>query len=134
MDVLLGEHPFCVRDDSINDITESNSQEEMSMELSQLESTRRSFIKFTVTGLAAATLAPGAHADTPMVSEADPTAKALHYVEDAANSSVRTDKSADCANCMQYKGMAGAADGPCVIFPGKSVKAKGWCSAWVKKP
>jgi hypothetical protein len=95
---------------------------------------RRSFIKFAVTGLAAATLAPGAHADTPMVSDADPTAKALHYVEDAANSSVRTDKSADCANCMQYKGMAGAADGPCVIFQGKSVKAKGWCSAWVKKP
>jgi hypothetical protein len=86
---------------------------------------RRSFIKFAVTGLAAATL---------MVSEADPTAKVLHYVEDAANSSLRTDKSADCANCMQYKGTAGAADGPCVIFQGKSVKAKGWCSAWVKKP
>ena len=39
-----------------------------------------------------------------------------------------------CANCIQYTGAAGAAKGPCTIFPGKTVAAKGWCKVWVLKP
>jgi hypothetical protein len=68
-----------------------------------------------------------------MVSEADPTAKALNYSADATKSTKRTDKTALCSNCSLYSGKAGAGDGPCALFPGKSVSAKGWCSSWVKK-
>ena len=35
---------------------------------------------------------------------------------------------------MQYTGKAGSAEGPCNIFPGKNVKAQGWCKVWVLKP
>jgi hypothetical protein len=35
---------------------------------------------------------------------------------------------------MQYTGKAGAASGPCNIFPGKDVAAAGWCKVWVLKP
>jgi hypothetical protein len=104
------------------------------MKSHQTEASRRGFIKLTVTGLAVATLASRASAQTQMVSEDDPTAKALHYVADASKSTVRTDKAANCASCMQFKGAPGAADGPCAIFPGKSVSANAWCSAWAKKP
>ena len=97
------------------------------------ETSRRDFIKLTVTGLAAATLAPSVSAQTPMVSEEEPTAKALHYVADATKSTVRTAKTAICANCLHYKGAEGAAEGPCALFPGKNVAAAGWCSGWVKK-
>ena len=34
---------------------------------------------------------------------------------------------------VDFSGKAGAADGPCSIFGGKLVNAKGWCTAWVKK-
>jgi hypothetical protein len=97
------------------------------------EATRRDFIKLTVTGLAAATLASGASAEAQMLSEEDPTAKALKYVADATKATARTDQAATCANCLQFKGVPGAADGPCGLFPGKSVSAGGWCSAWAKK-
>jgi hypothetical protein len=60
-------------------------------------------------------------------------AKALKYVHDAAASDARVDATADCANCMQYTGEAGKDWGPCAIFQGKQVAAKGWCTAWVKK-
>ena len=30
-------------------------------------------------------------------------------------------------------GKAGAVEGPCPLFPGKSVAANGWCASWVKK-
>jgi len=99
--------------------------------------TRRRFIKLTVAGLAAAPIAAALLSNTAlaadMVSEADTTAKALNYSADAAKSAKRTDKAATCATCSLYSGKAGAADGPCAIFPGKSVDAKGWCSSWVKK-
>jgi hypothetical protein len=35
---------------------------------------------------------------------------------------------------MQYTGKAGGEEGPCNIFPGKNVKAQGWCKVWVLKP
>ena len=35
---------------------------------------------------------------------------------------------------MQFTGKAGAAAGPCNIFPGKDVAAAGWCKVWVLKP
>jgi len=63
----------------------------------------------------------------------DPMAKALRYVEDAVRSEGRVDESALCDNCMHYSGEAGAEYGPCALFQGKLVNAKGWCTAWVKK-
>ncbi|MGH6623208.1 MAG: high-potential iron-sulfur protein [Burkholderiaceae bacterium] len=98
---------------------------------------RRRFIKLTVSGLAAAPFANAllsgtAHAQA-LISEADPQAVALGYKADATKAAARKDAQATCANCNFYSGKAGAADGPCAIFPGKHVAAKGWCTAWAKK-
>ncbi len=70
----------------------------------------------------------------------DPTAKALLYVEDAADvdtsnpMAARYESGQDCANCAQIQGEAGAEWRPCGIFPGKLVAAKGWCTVWVPMP
>ena len=64
-------------------------------------------------------------------------AKNFGYVKDAAKADkVKFTKWAagqDCAGCSLYQGTAGSAEGPCQIFAGKIVAAKGWCSAYVKK-
>ena len=65
--------------------------------------------------------------DLPEVELADPTAVALGYVAESA-----TDGQ-NCANCQLYTGEGGAELGPCAIFPGKSVRAAGWCKSWVVK-
>jgi hypothetical protein len=52
---------------------------------------------------------------------------------DATKASNRKDKTAVCGNCSLYSGSPGASDGPCSVFGGKLVNAKGWCTAWVKK-
>lgn len=68
----------------------------------------------------------------------DPAAKSLGYVGDsskvdaASNATHKPEQT--CANCAQYQGKAGDAEGGCAIFPGKSVAAKGWCKVWAKKP
>jgi High potential iron-sulfur protein. len=78
-----------------------------------------------------------ASAETPAVSESDPTAQALGFKTDATH----VDKAKypkylagqACANCQLYQGKPGDASGPCPIFSGKQVPTKGWCSAYVKK-
>lgn len=103
---------------------------------------RRHFLKLAAgTAAVAAVAGTGAfsrlaHAqDLPPLSVSDPMAKALHYVEDASKSkNPKYKKGDDCANCMFYKGKAGAARGPCQIFPGKSVNARGWCVSHQRKP
>ena len=100
-------------------------------------SSRRRFIRIAAAGLAAAPLANAllsgtAHA-VDKVSESEPTASALGYKMDATKAANRKDTSATCENCMQYSGKKGDAEGPCAIFGGKLVTAKGWCTAWVKK-
>ena len=99
---------------------------------------RRRFFKITAIGLAAAPFATAlmsgaARAAAVPVKETDPTAAALGYVADATKSTKRTDKAAMCSTCSLFSGKAGAADGPCTIFQGNLVNAKGWCTAWVKK-
>ena len=70
-------------------------------------------------------------ADAPLVSEDDPTAKALKYTHDV--STTREAKpGSKCATCALYQG-GGAPVGGCLLFPGKSVKAAGWCSSWTPK-
>lgn len=100
---------------------------------------RRRFLKIAG-GTTAAVVALGGlprfarAADLPHVTDADPTAKALDYVEDASKSTNAKYKAGDdCANCQFYTGGA-TGYGPCQLFPGKSVNAKGWCvSHMVKK-
>jgi hypothetical protein len=98
---------------------------------------RRRFFKITAIGLAAAPFAGAILSNTAraadMVKETDATASALGYVADAAKSAKRTDKAAVCAGCALYSGKPGAPDGPCSVFAGNLVNAKGWCTAWVKK-
>ena len=64
-----------------------------------------------------------------LLDAADPAAKAVKYVDDAKRAKGVTPGST-CANCALYLGAAGSAQGPCQIFPGKQVKAAGWCSSW----
>ena len=71
-------------------------------------------------------------ADGPLVTADDPTAKALKYTSDASKSPDAKPGS-KCANCRFYQGAADSAQGGCLIFPGKSVKATGWCSSWTAK-
>ena len=75
--------------------------------------------------------------ELPALEESDPTAKALGYTTDASTVDAKKyptfQAGSHCANCMQFKGEPSASTGPCAIVPGKSVAAKGWCSAWVKK-
>lgn len=75
-------------------------------------------------------------ADMPHVDTNDPTAKALQYTEDAASVDAAKRGGADrhCGNCRFYTGAAGDEYGPCSIFPGKSVHAQGWCTAWATRP
>lgn len=72
------------------------------------------------------------------LSEGDATAKSLAYVSDASKVDPKANPTykpgQTCANCIQFTGKAGAPHGPCNIFPGKLVKAKGWCKVWVLKP
>ena len=72
----------------------------------------------------------------PMVEETEPTAVALSYVSDAARvDKTRHTKFADgqaCGNCQLYQGAA-AETGPCPLFPGKQVAARGWCASYVKR-
>ena len=65
------------------------------------------------------------------VSEDDPTAVSLNYVHDASKASSRTMDDATCNSCQFFSGDSDW--GPCSIFTGKEVSAKGWCSAWSKK-
>lgn len=65
----------------------------------------------------------------PLLSVDAPEAKAVKYAEDAAQAQDKVpDRS--CANCGLYQGASGSTQGPCQLFPGKAVKAAGWCSSW----
>jgi hypothetical protein len=99
---------------------------------------RRRFLQLTATTAVAVPasallMRDAIAADTPLVDAKDPTAAALKYVEDAANAQGAKPGS-KCANCALYQGAPDSAQGPCTLFPGKQVKAAGWCSAWAQKP
>jgi hypothetical protein len=69
-----------------------------------------------------------ARADEPL-SEEDPKAKEVGYVEDVARAK-GAKVGASCTSCALYSGAKGSVSGPCQLFPGKLVKAGGWCSSW----
>lgn len=70
------------------------------------------------------------------LSEDDPQAKSLSYVHDATTlegSQTRYRSGQACVNCALYTAGEGAEWGGCSIFPGKQVKATGWCSVYAPK-
>jgi hypothetical protein len=67
--------------------------------------------------------------DTPLLAVSAPEAQAVKYVEDARAASAATPGS-NCASCGLYQGASDSTQGPCQLFPGKQVKAAGWCTAW----
>jgi hypothetical protein len=67
-------------------------------------------------------------ADVPLISESDPEAKAVKYVEDATKSTEAMGNR--CDTCSLYQGPDKSTQGGCQIFKGKQVKAAGWCNAW----
>ena len=89
-------------------------------------------LSVAVIPVAAVTLRAASAADLPLLTDSDPTAKALNYVTDATKASGAKPGS-KCANCTNYQGAAGSPQGGCLIFPGKAVKADGWCLSWTAK-
>ncbi len=99
---------------------------------------RRQMIRLSAGAAAGLIIASTATAQETALSESDPTALALGYVEDAT--SVDTAKwpkraSLDgdaqfCNNCSLYRPIDDVWGG-CSIFPGKKVKGAGWCNAWI---
>jgi hypothetical protein len=79
--------------------------------------------------LAVSQLSTALAADAPLLSPDAKEAKAVKYVEDASKA-VGAVPGSTCANCAVYQGHAGSPQGPCQIFPGKQVKAAGWCASW----
>ncbi|MEO0575760.1 MAG: high-potential iron-sulfur protein [Pseudomonadota bacterium] len=111
----------------------------MSKKVKQVQTSRRGFVKGAM-GVAAAVPVAAVlrgrdaladHHETPKLSEDDPQAVALSYKHNAADAEAAPEGSV-CGNCQLYTG-GDAEWGPCSIFPGKAVSAKGWCATWVKR-
>lgn len=91
---------------------------------------RRQFIQLSAVAAAGYLVRPDQEAraeDLPHLSEDDPTAQSLKYVNKS------TTDGQTCANCALIQGADGDAWRPCQIFPGKLVAADGWCSVWAPK-
>lgn len=90
---------------------------------------RRDFMKLSGigAGLALIPVTNLAIAEEPL-SPTDPQASALGYVEKSPQ------ENANCGNCAQAKGDLAAEWVGCNIFPGKQVKAAGWCKVWSPRP
>ena len=73
----------------------------------------------------------------PHVTPTDPMAVSLSYFEDGSKVDVKKFPTyaagQRCGTCLQFKGQAGDAFGPCTLFPGKVVSTNGWCKVYVKK-
>jgi hypothetical protein len=73
-------------------------------------------------------------ADLPPLPSDNATAKALNYVETTDGLAHAAFKpGSNCANCSFIQAADSAGRYPCTLFPGFSVAAEGWCSAWALK-
>ena len=73
---------------------------------------------------------PAEAAALPKLTLANPQAKALGYVDNAATTKNAAFKpGSSCSNCQFFT----AATGACALYAGFAVSPKGWCSAWAKK-
>jgi len=100
----------------------------------EISLSRRRLLQRLAVGASVAPLAAGAlrtsfAASAPLLSVTAPEAKAVKYVEDAKDAQGATPGS-NCGNCALYQAPDGSRQGPCQLFPGKEVKAAGWCSSW----
>ena len=72
-----------------------------------------------------------------LVKEGDPTAVALGYVVDAAKIDAKKQPvyvpGSSCSTCALFQGKATDVSAACLVFGGKQVAAKGWCTGWSKK-
>lgn len=82
----------------------------------------------TFASLALGRAAAARAADAPLLSPSDPAAKKVKYTEDA--SQLKEAAGNKCSSCALYQGSYTSKQGACQIFPGKDVKAAGWCSSW----
>lgn len=96
---------------------------------------RRRTILFAAPALALTLAGSRAAFAQAKVTEADPTATALGYKEDAAKVDTakykQYVKGSSCSNCNFYAGKD--ATGACAALGNRLVVGKGWCSAWAKK-
>ena len=87
---------------------------------------------------AAPAQAPAKSPEMPKLSANDPQAKSLAYVEDATTidsaRQPRFQAGQACSNCVLFQKKDDPDWGGCSIFPGKLVKAAGWCSVYAPKP
>src|ERR1700728_2883787 len=98
---------------------------------------RRELLRRAALGLSLAPLAlaaaPAALAaaagSLPLISEQDPAAKAVHYVEDASRAEAAA-SGAHSSTCPIYSAPAGATQGPCTLSRGRLAKAAAWCTSW----
>jgi hypothetical protein len=95
---------------------------------------RRQLLTHLALGAAAVPLAipavRSAPADElPLLAVDAAEAKAVKYVENASEAKAAQPGNI-CGNCALYQGKYGSSQGPCQLFPGKAVKAAGWCSSW----
>jgi High potential iron-sulfur protein len=95
---------------------------------------RRRFLQRFAIGLSVAPLAAGPlrcafAAPGPLLSVNAPEARAVKYVENAKDAK-GAQPGSNCGNCGLYQGATGSAQGPCQLFPGKDVRASGWCTSW----
>ncbi|MGB5511540.1 MAG: high-potential iron-sulfur protein [Woeseiaceae bacterium] len=82
--------------------------------------------------------APATSPEMPKLSVDDPQAKSLAYVEDTTMIDTarqpRFQTGQACSNCALFQKKDDPDWGGCSIFPGKLVKASGWCSVYAPKP
>jgi hypothetical protein len=75
-------------------------------------------------------LAPSDALAAEKLSEDDPSAVSLGYKHDAAQATHETYVAGrNCVGCAFFQG-GDASEGPCLVFRGKLVNAKGWCASW----
>ncbi|RYF75028.1 MAG: iron permease [Comamonadaceae bacterium] len=99
---------------------------------------RRTFVMSLVAGSTViGTSRVAAQAAAAPVTESDPQAAALGFKTDTTKVDKakfpKHDNTQVCSGCQLYQGKATDPVAPCQLFAGKTVPAKGWCSAWVKK-
>jgi len=99
---------------------------------------RRNFLALAGASACAALLSPCVRAaDLAKLAEDDATAVALGYREDAAkvdSAKFPAHKNGQtCANCSFFAGTDKTPTAACQLFSGKSIAAKGWCSAYNAK-
>jgi hypothetical protein len=90
---------------------------------------RRRLLQRVAIGLTVAAGAARTAFAAPLLPVTAPEARAVKYAEDARQVK-EAQPGSNCGNCALYQGANGSVQGPCQLFPGKDVKAAGWCSSW----